>query len=487
VKSWVPVAVLTFAVLPVPALDPVAEQAEVCAEVEAYSFRLAKAERKQREQEARHDARAEMIEQVWDEAFDRTSLPVPASSGARTMLQASYGVAERIAAGRFVRIGNKKMMTVAYCLPVQDYEAARDALREKRATVYESFRRRFAGLESQIEGGEMAAASRDFAALRVEVVTEALSSADYHSELQNRTRTFNVWLLEWDDLVPRDPGLVRELTAHAEELLEQGRLDEADRYVNEALEIERTDESLQLRARIQQQRNDQAELALKAEELAESGRYRAAEARLDDARELGTTEAYDLEDAVRTVDGLRAADLAHNPPRRVVMFAAFGTLGVDTGLIERRVAEDTGLDVSGSIPLNLGAGGYFRVGRKLQVGFSGSFGVAQTDLTLAGEPVNLYEMFQLTAGAGYATRRSDRRSVSYQFGGGVVWERVDVNKVFTATFDDTADQTAFFLRFGADWKHLSVYVQHGFGFEDEPGNALAGWTNSFQIGIGGTF
>jgi tetratricopeptide (TPR) repeat protein len=487
VKGWVPVAIFTCAVLPVLALDPAPDQAEVCAEVEAYSYRLAKAERKQREQEARHDARVGMIEQVWNEAFERSSLPVPTSSSERTMLQASYGVAERIAGGRFVRIGNKKMMILAYCLPVPDYEAAREALRAKRATVYESFRHRFAGLESQIELGEMETASREFAALRVDVVTEALSSADYHSELQDRTRTFNVWLLEWGDVVPRDPGLVRELTAHAETLLERGRLDEADRYVNEALEIERTAETLELRARIQKQRNIQAELALKAEELAEARRYRAAEARLDEAREQGATEAYDLEDTARTIDGLRAADRAHNPPRRVVLFAALGTLGVDSDLIERRVAEDTGLDVSASLPLSIGAGGHFRIGRKLQVGFTGSFGVAQTDQSLAGEPLSLYDLYQLTASASYATRRNDRRSISWQFGGGVVWERVDVNKTFTATFDDTSEQTAFFFRFGADWKHLSLYVQHGFGFEDEPGNALAGWGNNFQLGVGGTF
>ena len=486
-KGWVAVAVSIFAVLPVRALDPLPERAEVCAEVEAYSNRLAKAERKQREQEARHDARAEMIEQVWDEAFDRTTIPVPTSSGARTMLQTSYRVAESIDGGRIVRTGNKKLMTVAYCLPVQDYEAARDALREKRSAVYESLQRRFAGLEAQIEGGELEAASREFATLRVEVVTEALSSAEYHSELRSRTRTFNVWLLEWGDVVPRDPGLVRELTAHAEELLEQGRLDAADRYVNEALEIERTAEARELRTRIQKQRNAQVELALKAEELAESGRYRAAEARLDEARALGTTEAYALEDTARTIDGLRAADRAHNPPRRVVLFAAIGTLGVDTGLIERRVAEDTGFDVDASFPLNLGAGGYFRVGRNLQLGFTGSVGAAQTDLALAGETLSLYDLFQLTASAGYATRRSGKRSISYQFSGGVVWERVDVNKVFTAAFDDTDEQTAFFIRFAADWKHLSLYLQHGFGFEDESGNTLAGWTNSLQVGVGGTF
>ena len=96
-------------------------------------------------------------------------------------------------------------------------------------------------------------------------------------------------------------------------------------------------------------------------------------------------------------------------------------------------------------------------------------------------------MFQLTAGAAYATRRSDRRSVSYQFGGGLAWEYLNVNKVFTASADDTDNQAGFFLRFGADWKYLSLFVQHGLGFEDDPDGGLAGWGNNFQFGVGGTF
>jgi hypothetical protein len=488
---------------PEPAPESETEAEEVCAEVEAYSVKLGRAERKQRIEEAKHDALTRMAEKVWSDAFlpqrdsagrllernpPETAARIPASTSASATLRSRYGVRQRLAGGRFVTTGDKAQRTVAYCLPAGSYRAVRDSLRADRSGVMDSLRTRFARLESMIESGVPEVASRDLAALRVDVVTEALEYADYHSAIQDRTRSFGAWLIEWGDVVPRGPELVGDLIARAIDLTEQGKLAEADRYVAEALEIDRTDrEAQELRIRIQERRNAQLEMLRHAGELATEGRYAVAEQKLETARALDTSDAELLERVEKTVDSLHAADLAYNPPRRVSVFTTIGTLGVDTGRIERRVFEDTGLSADASKPFSLGAGGSFRVGRKMLIGVTASWGFSEAKNFMVGDvPMGLFEVFQLTAGAGLATRRGPKRSFSYQVTGGIVWERADVDGFFTGDRDDSGDQTAFYVRFAAERKNLTLFLQHGLGFDDVEGS-LIGWSNKTQIGVGGVF
>jgi tetratricopeptide (TPR) repeat protein len=499
-------AVIPAIALPAVALEDPAtpdRSDEVCEEVEAYSLKLRKAERKQREEEARHGVFSTMAERVWADAFDErpatTAFPfeydpsaqglgVPASKSAFTTLRARYEINERIAGGRYYSTGTKHQKQVGYCLPSKAYRKIRDELREERSAVVNSLRTRFEGLETLIELGDMEAASLEHAALRVDVVTEAVELATYHSERRDRTRAFHVWLLEWSDVVPKGPELVRDLTARAAQLMEQGLLGEADRYVSEALEIDRSnEEARRLRIEIQERRNTQAELAWEAQDLAADGHYRAAESKLDEARAIGKDDAELLEDAANAIDGVHAADLAYNPQRRVLIFASFGAMGVDTDRIEQKVAEDAGLYVDASSPLSIGGGANFRVGRLFQVGFTGSFGFSEaTNFRVGRNAQSLYDLLQFTASAGLATRRGPKRSFSYQVTGGVVWERVDGDSLFVDTLDDAASQTGLFVRFAAEREHLTLFIQHGFGFEDEPGSVVS-WDNKTQFGIGGVF
>ena len=497
------IALIPVTAAPAVALEEVGQRDEqVCEQVEAYSLRLGKAERKQREEEAKHEAFSAMAERVWAEAFNARPVSpgalreepagadpaIPASKRAFATLRRRYRLNERLAGGRYQSSGDRSQKYVAYCLPEPTYRRVRDDLRAERLAVVQSLRTRFEELETLIEMGDIEAASLELAALRVDVVIEAVELAVYHSERQDRTRAFHVWLLEWGDVVPRGPGLVLNLTARAARLMERGLLGEADRYVSEALEIDRADEDARrLRIEIQERRNLQADLAWEARDLASRGHYPAAERKLDEARALGRDDAGLLEDAANAIDGLHAADLAYNPHRRILVFASFGAMGADTGRIEQRVAEDSGLIVDAAAPLSIGGGANFRVGRLFLVGCTGSFGFAEaTNFTVGRNPRIFYDLLQLTASAGLATRRGPRRSFSYQVTGGFVWERVDVDSFFTATLDDAGSQSAFFVRFAAERKHLSLFVQHGFGFEDEPGS-LVGWDNKTQFGVGGVF
>lgn len=501
--AWVSAALVALAAMPALALETIPETEEVCAEVEAYSFRMKKAERKQREEEARHEAFAAMAEKIWVDAFDARpgadgngardgdtvwDTPMPVSKSAFATLRARYGVNDRLAGGRFQSVGDKNGKLVAYCLPPKIYRRARDELRADREQVLDSLRLRFAEVESLILGGDIGAASQALASLRIEVVTEDLELATYHSVPEDRTEAFRVWLTEWNDKAPRGPGLVRDLNARAEELIARGNLIEADRYLSEALEIDRSDEEARLlRARIQEKRNAQTELLLEAEELAGDGRYRAAEWKLDEARALGTGDEELLDDTAKTIDGLHAADRTYNPPMRALMFTSVGSLGVDTSAIEQNVAEDTGLSVDGSRPLSIGGGGNFRIGRRCLVGVSLSWGFSQAkNFSLGGDALTFFDLLQATAGVGYATRRSSKRQFSFQASGGLVWERVDVDGLFKNAAEDASDQTAFYVRFAVERKNLSLFLQHGIGFDEEVGSLIS-WTNSLQLGVGVVF
>jgi hypothetical protein len=499
-------AVILTVTLPALALEDSAtpeKTDEICEKVEAYSLKLRKAERKQREEEARHEAFSSMAERVWVDAFDERpamtafefeepSPPkepgVPASKSAFATLRARYRVNERIAGGRYYSSGTKQQKEVGYCLPKKVYGRVRDDLQAERSAVVESLRTRFEGLETLIELEDLENASREHAALRVDVVTEAVELATFHSQRRDRTRAFHVWLLEWGDLLPKGPELVRDLTARATQLMEQGLLGEADRYVTEALEIDRDDEEARrLRIEIQERRNTQADLAWEAQELAAKGNYRAAERKLDEARAIGANEAELLEDTANAIDSVHAADLAYNPRRRILIFASFGAMGVDTGRIEENVAADTGLYVDAASPLSIGAGANFRVARLFLAGVTGSFGFSEaTNFRVGRNAKSLYDLFQLTASAGLATRRGPNRMFSYQVTGGVVWERVDVDGFFVDSLDDAASQTGLFIRFAAERDHLTLFIQQGFGFEDETGSVVS-WDNKTQFGIGGVF
>jgi hypothetical protein len=501
--AWTSVALAALIVMPAVALEPTQRTEEVCAEVEAYSFRMKKAERKQREEEARHEAFSAMAEKIWIDAFDdspRSSygdagerLPVsdtylPVSRSAFATLRSRYRVNERLAGGRYQSTGDKNGKLVAYCLPPKLYERAREELRADRARVLDSLRLRFAAVEWLIGDGDLETASAELASLRIEVVAEDLELATYHSGTEDRTEALRVWLTEWSEEAPRGPGLVRDLNARAEELIAQGNLVEADRYLTEALEIDWTDdEARSLRARIQEKRNAQTELLLEAEELANEGRFRAAGWKLGEARALDTGDEELIDDTEKTIDGLRAADRTYNPPMKASLFTTMGSLGVDTAAIEERVFEDTGLSVDSSRPLSVGASGSFRVGRQFLVGVSLSWGFSQAkNFSYGGEALTFFDLLQATAGVGYATRRSATRHWSFQASGGLVWERVDVDGLFKNTLDDASAQSAFYARFAAERKNLSLFIQHGIGFDEEVGSLIS-WSNSFQLGVGVVF
>jgi hypothetical protein len=225
-------------------------------------------------------------------------------------------------------------------------------------------------------------------------------------------------------------------------------------------------------------------LLREARMLATKARFEAAEETFDRARAISADDPVLLDQTATSIHEMRTAYLKHNPLRRVLLITALGSLGADTSGIEDRTSEETGVGIEAALPLNVGGGANFRLGRFTLVGVSGSWGLVQdANLAYAGSPLEIYQTYQLTGSVGFRTSRSERRQIGFQFVGGPVWEAVNVNSLLSETRETSDSQAAFFLRVAAEWKQLLVFLQHGLGFDDTASpDTLVGWSNGVQFG-----
>lgn len=460
---------------------------EVCEEAQAYDSKLGKAERKRREEEARQRARTQLTRRALSEALRDRSGPA-LTDEALEALRYRYRVDERLAEGTFYADGNKLEKEIRYCVPRDVFRQVRADLKQKRREKAEALQRRFAQIERNIDAGELDAASRELSSLKIDVASEELELTPYESVLTERSRPFYVWLFEWGDVVTVGPEYVRAMTDRATELIELGQLEEADRYVVEALKADpENQEAHTLRAEIQDRRNSRVALLDEAEKLAGKGRFGAARRKLEEAGEINSDDPVPLESTIGTVDAMHAEYLQFNRPTTVSLYMAAGSLGADVGGIEDKVLDDTGFASDGTMVLNFGATGGFRIGRFAMASASGSWGLSQDDARfIGGESVDLFELIQLSASAGYRSPRNAKRKISFQVTGGPVWESVKVNTALPSTLGTSDSQLAFFVRVTAEWPTASFFIQHGLGFDDSPGTVVA-WSNKLQVGAAVVF
>ncbi len=463
----------------------------MCASAPAVSFTLGKTQARKHEEGAKFEALTALGRQVWSDALRSDSaggLAGPGAERAYAVLRGRYHINDLLAGGHYEFGDDESELSVEYCIPRDVYRSAKTEIQRQRRETVEALRLQFVHLEQLIGEGDYDTASAAMTELDLQVVSEALEQTPYISQSRDRTRSFYVWLLEWSDIVPRGPEFVNVMNDSAEQLIGDGQLESADRYVSEALKADRQDErALELRYLIQDLRAERAALLRQAKDLASRGRFSRAGKKLDEARVLSTDDPLGIEEAAKEIVGFRAQFVEHNPPNNVLLYGGFGTLGVDTTSVERRIAEATGLRVDGSPTLSFGLGGIFGMGRNGMLTVTGSWGLTEDDVnSFGGASVILYETAQLTGGVGYRTLRSEKKNISLQFTAGVAWEWAEADTVTPTFLKDSGSQVAYFIRIGAHFKKTLIFVQHGFGFKDSTGS-LIGWDNNFQFGFGGTF
>jgi tetratricopeptide (TPR) repeat protein len=477
---------------PAVALGP---QDRACVTVPAKTDRLPRAERERRLEQARHEAREALARRLWDEAFaTQTDLAMRSAEGSFATLRRRYGVAELLEGGSYEVSGKRSSKTVTHCVSGTTFRRAQAALRRQRGETVDFFRLQFAEIEARLAAADGEDLSAGLTRLEIELVNEALGLAVYRSTRDGREMPFYRWLDEWRSEARPGERFVQAMIEHAEELLQHGQLEEADRYVARALESDPASApARKLREEIQERRVLRVDRLRRAQALALDGRFEQAAATLEEARALGGDDLLVLEETETFIAGQRAAYEEWNPRRAISLFVSTGALGVDTSSIERRVSEDRDLQggpqvpIDGSQPLGFGAAGSFRLGRRFCAAASGSWGVSQDRNSFPGvAPLELYEMFQLTGGVGYRTLRSATRRVAFGVLAGPAWEAVDVNTELPSQLDDDDAQFGMFVRLDAEWRHATIFVQRGFGFDDVE-NSLVGWSEGVQFAIGVTF
>jgi hypothetical protein len=458
----------------------------VCGESVAYTYKLGRKRAREREAEALEEARTNLTRRLWSGTFG--SGPEGEVDRAFPSLRVRYGLDELLAEGEEEWIGTRKEKTVLYCVTRETYGEAQRAIRARRRSAVAAIEERFRAVEIMLERGETGSASTVLPQLELDLLDEALETESYESVFDGRTRPFYVWLLEWEYAVSPGEDFVEYLTDRAEEMLDTGHLDEADRFLNEAIAADRDNErALRLRSYVQARRARLVTLLREARDLAERAWFDEAEQKLDEAREVSADDATLIDETARDIANERAEYLALNPLRQILVYGAFGSLGVDTGAVESRVEDEVGIELSGSFELSIGGGANFRVGRNLMVGVTGSWGLVEDErFSVGGAPLEIYDFFQLTGSAGFRTRRSERSQLAYHMSGGLAFEAVDVNSLLSEGADTEDSRTALFARFGVEWKRVLVFVQHGIGFSGSP-DSLVGWSNRFQFGVATVF
>jgi len=447
----------------------------------------------EQEEQAKVAALTALARQVWSDALRSDpggGLAAPGAERAFAVLRGRYRVDELLAGGTYEFGEDDSDMRVEYCVTRDIYRNAIGEIKRLRQETIEQLRLSFAHVEQLVRDRNYDAASPVLTELDLKVVSEVLEQTPYTSAAEDRTRSFYVWLLEWSDLVPRGPEYTRIMTARAEELLGDGHLESADRYVSEALKADPGySPAMSLRFRIQELRVERAALLREAKELASRGRFARAEKRLEQARRIGGDDPLGLEEAAEEIVTHRAAFLEYNPPHAVMVYGGFGTLGVDTSAVEDRVEDASEIKVGGDPPLNFGLGGNLGIGRNGLLAVTGSYGFAEDTVNSAvSSSLGLYETVQLTAGIGFRTLRSPKRSVGIQVTGGVVWEWAEADTLVRVPDDKSDSQAALFFRIGLQFKTAMIFLQHGVGFSDsDPADTLIGWSDSFQLGAGASF
>ena len=481
--------------------------ADECAEVTAFSTKTKKAQRERLILEAREQAIQELAKQAWSVAvgseIERRYRRVTGRSGdpgsqrfiediaIQENLFFSYDVPDLLRDGNHaVNREGKKRATVRYCVSDRVFEEARRHLREKRRQAVENMRERFADIERRIRDRDLGVAARSLATAKIEVQSQVMQYEDYRSRIDNRNQSFYAWLSEWTEEAAAGRDYAAYLTAKANERIDEGHLTQASQYLDQALAADPQLVAAHLKKdEIERIRRDRTRLLRRAVDLAEVGRFSAAKGKVKDAEHLDSDERVSLENTQTTIQGLKAQYRVYNPRASIALYLGVGSLAADTGAIKDRLNMVTTDQVNGSIPISFGLDLNARIGRHFVYSLSGSFGFSSDDSDSGQTDTEMFDLLQAATGFGVRTVRKEKRKFVFKAIGGIAFEQVSLNIPSGTVFEDSDSQTGAFVRLAMEWPSVMLFVQHGFGFEndEETVDSLIVWSDNLQVGIGFIF
>jgi len=90
-------------------------------------------------------------------------------------------------------------------------------------------------------------------------------------------------------------------------------------------------------------------------------------------------------------------------------------------------------------------------------------------------------------GIGYRTVRNANRRLSFQIGGGFVSESATIQPNLPDLTDQSDSRTGAFGRIAIEGRHTALWIEHGFGFEDENEESPIVWSDSWIVGLTWSF
>lgn len=486
-----------------PASFIAADAAEECASAVAYTSKQKKAARERLILEAKQQALHSLAQRAWSRAvgleLETRSARVAGGKGSPVVtedltvietLRIKYQVDELLQ-GYDYRIEEpaKHNVRVTYCVPLEVFEEAKRKLKEQREESVQAFRDRFAALDDAMHRRDFDYAVSALPTLKIEVENEVLSLTNYVSKRDGKTQTFRAWLLEWDGALDKGTGWARYLVGEAGRSIVDGHLGRAEQYLDQAAQADRMNPAIHnMRRTIETRRAERRDVLARAEELAAVGRFSAADAAVSEAERMDLDDPRTILQSRRRIEARRVEYLAYNPRLSGVFSFTVGSLGADVESSGDLVREATGLEVSGGFPLSFGAAAQMRVGRVFLITAGGSYGSTFGDPSNYSSGEDYIDLYQLSTGVGFATPRTARRSWSIQMQGGWAWESVDA-AANVPDMDTSDSRTGLFARIGVEWRHLSLFAMHGFGFDDDepdPDSVIA-WSDGLLVGAAFVF
>ena len=390
--------------------------------------------------------------------------------------------------------GKGSELELRYCVDEALFLAAQERAEGEHQETVEKHRTLFRQYERSLAQGEgdTRFATRLFFDLEDSVRRLGLESEIYESPLTGERGFFATFLELWADTMRDDQLSAIHYVLRAEKEIENGRLISAHAHVDRALGFApKNTQALRVQSRIRDLFRERSALLEQAEERAAAGRFSAAKRLIRQAEEIDSEDERSLQDTRDEIEAIRAQYLVYNPTTTLGFNFAVGSLGVDETETLRRFESNVGAQ-GGNLagPIFAGMDLTSRIGRMFQFRAGGSFGLGNLEGpngSVLGNDMFL-QYGELSTGFDFRTVRSPRRKVGFQAGAGVAWETVAVKNPFTGSNRESESQTGYYGRIGVEWASLVLFLQHGFGFEeDENSSSTIAWSDELRFGIGFKF
>jgi hypothetical protein len=496
------VAIAAFAMCStITALDLLA--ADICETIEAWRTTVrGKSERKRKLVEAKETALHNLAKRAWYRAIysdrdvryrhiagDSEYFSNWIASEDRMIIESArirYRVDETLKGGSYEEKGDRHAMSVTYCVEGSIFERARQNMRNERQEQLTSLHGRIAALERMIAGGRLREASNLFPGLKADVNSLLMDFEEYTSVMTGQRQSLGAWLMQWSEQVRHAGQYAAYCVERANEQVMAGHLAKADHFRREALEADPYFlHAHALGERVTALRADREEILQMARHLAAEGRFGAAHRALEGAERVDADDQFSLATVRSDIATIRAEYNFHNPRLTWGLFFGFGSLGFDGTATEERINAATGLDVGGDEPLTIGLGLARRLGRHLQFSSTAGLGYGRVsdDNKSTVPDGTLFDLAQVALGIDFRTVQTADRATSFELGGGVAWESVDVN-IDPGSERSTSDSEAgFYIRAALRWRIASIFLVRGIGFEHgSNADSLVAWSDGLQFG-----